>query len=140
VTKQLPNEQGVLLEESDSLGERTFRTAAAAEFPELATQLSEIEGVHIAMGVLAAAARRAISDGNLPRAQSIFDFLDRAVGQPGSISEIENATAISFIALAELRESVHGRRALKGMPSRLRSILIDQERRESAAADRLYGR
>jgi hypothetical protein len=87
--------------------------------------------LHIHMATLAGIVRCALGEDDLAKIQAVSEFLDDALKHPRAVSEIETAVAISFVDVREFRAHANGERALSRLPTRVRQILLEQDRRES---------
>ena len=96
--KFLPLNKGVLVEEPEYFGPRSFSEEAVARFPELAAQFAPDAGsIHVQMGTLASAARAALESGDTALLSRVFEFLAEILARQRVHPEIENAVAISFL-------------------------------------------
>jgi hypothetical protein len=84
------------------------------------------------MGVLAVAVRAATVSGDSALPLRICSFLNDALMHQRVVPEIENAVAISFVSVEELRATVLGRSILEHMPARVQQILVQQGYRDKA--------
>lgn len=126
--KPLAHRFGVMLEEPDYFGSRSFSAEASLSFPKLSLQLAEEpEDIHLQMGALGTAAREAIENGDLGFLQSLFEFLESVLVRPKLHPEIENAVAISFLAPIDFEKSETGRRAWKLLPNHLKDVLQKED-------------
>jgi hypothetical protein len=122
--KTLAHKTGVLLEEPEYFGSRSFCKEAISRFPRLASQLAEDkEHIHLQMGAFATAARSAIEARDFAFLTGLFGFLDEIMSRPNVHCEIENAIAISFLAPVEFKESEAGRHAWDLLPEKLKRLL-----------------
>jgi hypothetical protein len=122
--KPLPDKAGVMLEEPEYFGSRSFSAEASMRFPRLAARLTEeSECIHLQMGTLGATAREAIEHGDFLLLVSFFEFLESVLGRANVHSEIENAMAISFLSPVEFEKTEAGRRAWELLPARLKHVL-----------------
>lgn len=122
--KTLAHKTGVLLEEPECFGPRSFAAEASLRFPKLATRLAEeAELIHLQMGTLGTAAREAIENGDFVFLKNLSEFLEDVLVRPKLHPEIENAMTISFLAAAEFEKSTNGRQAWKTLPDHLKNTL-----------------
>jgi hypothetical protein len=126
----LADRKGVLV---DSYGNEQFSRDAIARFPNLRSELAfDADLLHVQIGTLAHALRRAVESGDTRFPLEICVFLDETLRKPKVISEIENAVAISFVEAYELRATPTGMAVLRMMPTSVRTILLEQEKRGGA--------
>ena len=126
----LPDKIGIVV---DQYGNAEFSRDVLAAFPSLRSDLLDNANLlHPQMGTLGSAVRASLADGDAGSALRICEFLEDVLGKPNAISEMENAVALSFVAMCELRASNAGRELLQGLPARVRTILLAQERRDGA--------
>ena len=126
----LPDDSGVVLE---MYGNEQFSRDVTDNFGDLRDELEENAGLlHVQMGTLAAAVRRALGSGDAAFPLRVCAFLDKTLAHPRAIPEIENAVAISFVDACEFRGTEPGQTVLGQMPERVRVILLDQEKRGGA--------
>jgi hypothetical protein len=129
IDKPLAGNKGVVLAMYDA---ESFGRDAAMRFPEHARQFEEdLELLHVHMATLAGIARDALAAKDLAKVRDVGAFLDDALKHPRAISEIEVAVAISFVDVREFRTHANGELALQSLPTRVRQILLEQDRRES---------
>ena len=126
----LPNNEGVIVQ---TYGNAEFSRDAMRLFEGLRDELADnADLLHPQMGTLAGAVRRSVESGDIGLSLRICEFLGAVLANPKAISEIENAVAISFVEAHELRATDVGRMLLERMPDRVRSVLLEQERRGGA--------
>ncbi len=131
----LGDNKGVLIKKM--YDEQAFSRDAIARFPGL--PLVEDHGLlHVQMSTLATAVREALEQGDQDLPGRIFEFLAEALGNPEATLEIENAIALSFVTVDELRSTPAGGRALRDMPKVIRDILLYEEQ-APVEADRRSG-
>jgi hypothetical protein len=122
--KLLPENNGVLVEEPEYFGERSFSNEAIKAFPELAAELSqETDLLHVQIGILASAARDAFKRDDAVLVRRILNFLEQVLSYKRLHPEIENAIAISFLLPIDFDKSETGREAWQSLPKKLRDIL-----------------
>ena len=122
--KPLANNKGVLVDEPDYFGPRCFSETAIRTFPELATELTQdAELLHVQMGTLASAGRRAITRGDLTFLHRLFAFLEDVLSRPRLHHEIPNAVATSFLLPVDFEVSDTGRHAWQALPQRIKHVL-----------------
>jgi hypothetical protein len=118
---------------ADSYGNVKFSADAISRFPSLKADLEEdAELLHVQMGTLAGAVRKALERNGTQHPLEICAFLDEVLRNPRAISEIENAVAISFVEAKEFRASAAGQEVLSRMPVTVRDVLLAQEARGGA--------
>ena len=118
---------------ADVYGNAQFSADVISRFPELAADLQEdAELLHVQMGTIAGAIRLALKRGDTQLPLEVCAFLDEVLKNPRSISEIENAVAISFVEAKEFRASSAGLQVLERMPTTVRDVLLAQEARGGA--------
>jgi hypothetical protein len=88
--------------------------------------------LHVQMGTLAGAGRKSLENGDAALPLAICAFLAEVLGNVRTVSEIENAVAISFVEAKELRTTSVGVNVLAQMPDIVRSVLLAQEARGGA--------
>ncbi|MCS6289975.1 MAG: hypothetical protein H8K10_13515 [Nitrospira sp.] len=126
----LADQKGFLV---DSYGNEQFSRDVIARFPTLRGDLERnADLLHPQMDTLAQALRQRVQSGDTHFPMRICSFLDEALRKPKAISEIGNAVAISFVEACELRKTPTGKAVLRMMPTSVRSILLEQERRGGA--------
>jgi len=131
--KPLPNHGGLLLDMYDNV---KFSRDAVERFPQLREELeAEADLLHVQMATLAKAVLSWVSSGQTALALDVCAFVDEALGQPRAISEIENAVAISFVQLGDLRAAAGGGAVLRQLPIRVRRVLVEQEAREKTSSE-----
>lgn len=126
--RPLPDHQGLLL---DMFDEAAFSRGVVERIPELQTELQADAGLlHVQMATLGAAVLAWVGSGQSASALRVCAFLDEVLGNPRAVSEIENAVAISFVRLSDLRATAAGNAVLRQLPIRVLRVLEAQEARE----------
>jgi biotin synthase-related radical SAM superfamily protein len=125
----------VLLEEPEYFGPHILCRAACKRFRALGeVLLEERDSAHGQIAALAREVQAAIEAGVLSRAIEPFAFLEEVLQEPRLHSEVENAVAISFVVLSELRASNLGAQLLveaeRAAPLVI-SILVAEEPHQS---------
>ena len=111
-------------------GNAQFIAEAVHRFPWLKSDFQEdTESLHLQMATLAEAVRLALEQGSTDLPLDVCSFLAGVLQNPNVISEIENAVAISFVEVEELRASESGLKVLARMPPKLRDALLTQRGR-----------
>jgi hypothetical protein len=127
IDTRLPNHEGVLVASYDEL---SFSNDAivmfGAQIPEL---IEEAGSIHTQVGTLGG---YILESKDSLLANKIFQFLDKVLTDPKSVSEIENAVAISFLSASELRKSIAGVVYWGSIPEKLRNVLVAQEKLDNA--------
>ena len=111
-------------------GDSALRTAMRERFPDLASDLDDDDGIHLAVAALARYVMEKITANDIPRAASLLSYLDEILRWPDVDPEIENAVAISFVEPAELESTPSGRLVWDQMPPRLRHLMLGSDRAE----------
>ncbi|HEY3854251.1 MAG TPA: hypothetical protein VGO67_07670 [Verrucomicrobiae bacterium] len=122
--KPLANSKGVLMEEPEYFGPQSFSVEVIAQFPEKAAELTENSGIlHIQMGLLASAARKAIEVGDTVFLKRVFRFINDILARERLHPDVEDAVADSFLTLTEFEQSEAGRNAWNLLPEKLRRLI-----------------
>ena len=122
--KPLGDNKGVLVEEPEYFGVRSFSQQAIAAFPELSAELTqEVELLHVQMGTLASAGRAAMQRGETAFLQRLFAFLDDILSRQRLHHGIPTAAATSFLLRSDFEHSDTGEQMWQSLPRRLYDLL-----------------
>jgi hypothetical protein len=103
--------------------ERAFTEEAIRRWGNLIPMLRD-ERVHFQMGCLANEVKRSFSSGNPKLGREILAFVEDALVR-ASVSEIENAVAISFLEPSD----IEALGIAEYLPENVRRVLDEQQRR-----------
>jgi hypothetical protein len=122
--KPLAKSKGVMMEEPEYFGPKSFSRESIEHFPELAAELQhDAELLSVQMSTLALSARTAIQRGDVAFLRRLFAFLDNILARPKLFSEIQNAVETSFLMPADFEASQCGREMWASLPEKLKHAL-----------------
>lgn len=122
----LPNGKGVLVENPDRVNEARFIELALAEFPNLADEFAEEEGLfHLQMAAVSHIAQAAIERNDIVTLKRCYSLLEEAA--KSATDEVQNAIYVSFLENLTFDNSNYGAEAKRLMPSILSEMLIELE-------------
>lgn len=106
--------------------EQEFQSRALAEFPILAEEFSEYDGLlHLQMAALSRLVQEAIDGGDYPTVERSYRLLDDLMLNAGIL---ENAITVSFLENLDFEAGANGERARNLLPPRLLELLLGLEK------------
>jgi hypothetical protein len=122
----LADEKGAFVENPDCVDEAKFLALALAEFPNLADDFAEDEGLfHVQMGTFSRVAKEAIERGDYATLKRCYKIADDAM--KSATPNVENAVYVSFLEHLEFDNSPYGAKAKHLLPPKLSKMLIELE-------------
>jgi hypothetical protein len=121
--KILANGKGILEQEPDYYGPKSFHDEAFSKFPELLGDLDESSGLHVLVASLATAGRSAMETGNASFLDRLFTFSESVLLREKLHPEIRNALLISFLVPEDFERSEAGRKVWARLPERTKHVL-----------------
>ncbi len=123
----LADEKDVLAENSNLVDEAKFLAMALAEFPSLADEFGEDEGLfHVQMGTFSNVAKEAIERGDYTTLQRCYKIADDAI--KNATPNVENAVYVSFLEHLYFEGSPYGAEAKRLLPPKLSQMLVELEK------------
>lgn len=116
----------VFAENTDCFDEAKFLALALAEFPSLADEFAENEGLfHVQMGVFSGVAQTAIERGDFATLKRCYKLADETMKNtsPG----VENAIFVSFLENLNFEVSPYGAEAKRLLSPKLSQMLVELE-------------
>ena len=115
---------GVFAENPDLIDEAKFLALALAEFPNLADEFAENEGLfHVQMGVFSRIARTAIERGDFATLKHCYNLADETM--KNALPSVENAIFVSFLENLNFESSPHGAEAERLLSPKLTEMLAE---------------
>ena len=108
------------------MDEDEFCKAARESFgaaPDFA-HINEEEGVHMVMGAISSLVRTSLRQGDLAMASKALNFVEQAIRNPQSETEIENAAWISFLQIGEFEPGGEFERHHEVLPEKIAECLV----------------
>ena len=122
----LQNMNGVLIVSPDRVDEAKFLAMVLAEFPNLADEFAEDEGLfHVQMGTFSNVAKEAIERGDYATLQRCYKIADDAM--KSATPSVENAIYVSFLEHLYFEGSPYGAEARRLLPPKLSEMLVELE-------------
>ena len=107
--------------------EEEFRSRALAEFPILAEEFAEWDGLlHLQMAALSHLVRKAIDGGDYATVKRAYRLLDDLMLNAGI--GLENAITVSFLENLEFEADPNGKKARHLLPPKLLELLLGLEK------------
>ncbi len=112
------------VENQNRIDEAKFLSLAVAEFPKLANEFAEEDGLfHVQMAAFSHLAQEAIERGDFATLKRCYKLADETM--KNATPNVENAIYVSFLENLDFEDSPHGATAERLLPPKLSEMLAE---------------